>query len=739
MATAGQGPWQTMKVFESVAKNTHRDDPWCVDVNIDRNTLQALADGNRGALSLASTNVKQSDRAYNEAAKQYTQKLFTAVSATANNFYGKWFAIPMPEEPGGIDNNLKWINEDQKWEATWDAADSAFAIDNKFRDVSFFDSTGRTKTFAEWEYLPNRDFSGVGSAYADFSGNYYNQNEDKEYNINDHFGHAVGSDKNVASTSCNIVNSHYFINGKPYAIVNTDVRILEYDDKTTPDFGLTVLAWKFFKIDIPPENYIGPGKTPTQIQIPPKIVPPHSFGIAQQSSRYTWGPWIGGSLKGKSEVIVDDSLVPESFGNVDGMNQAGEALSNVGNAEMGASETGQVEIAEFPSYNIAERFAGSGPYVSDMSFTIDTSGFKTTYSFNTWTPQFGKLAKYNIDRISRINKASLEFLQRERSKIEKAPFLPIVQRSRIPEMMERLKANRTNAGFGLGQFFDTNNHIEASTVDLSDAASLAAYSDEKYKKSAGCSIDQQWTGYQTRKDKNYGNIQDRIMPGISQSNVSNEGDDDNKGILPNSEDLDPYFSTALIQGDDDGTKVAEKLDYIAAIIDVNDEKPEDIAFKQLQNDDSAKNITEIRSMSALKGPPMLSGWGYDIAYNPVPGNGINFSDDALEDRKYHPTGPMRLLWDAERGIWSGGPEILCGTLNTNITPASSPLDPTTFEVNVLRKDPGTGKGAGALEDRDEIITCYNRDTVLQAAAGENTWVMIIRVNYEWIPFWVSCA
>ena len=146
-------------------------------------------------------------------------------------------------------------------------------------------------------------------------------------------------------------------------------------------------------------------------------------------------------------------------------------------------------------------------------------------------------------------------------------------------------------------------------------------------------------------------------------------------------------------------------------------------------------------MNALKGPPMLSGWGYDIAYNPVPGgNDANFSSLTLEDRKHFPTGPLRPLWDEERGIWACGPEILCGTLAQNITPASSPLVPTLFTVNVLRKVPGSNKGEeGALVDRGEVITCYNRDIALSATAGENTWVMVIRVNYEWIPFWVSCT
>ncbi len=226
----------------------------------------------------------------------------------------------MPEEPGGVDNNIRFITEDQKYETSWEAVDSAFDPANRFSDVSFFDTNGRTKTYAEWTYTNLRDFSSLGSTYAGYTGNMFTQNEDRLDNIG----------RGVASTGCSIEKSAYFFDlqgtgFKPYVVMDAGTQILEYDSKTTDDFGLTVLAQYFFNIYIDPENYIGPGKPSTQIKIPPNIVPPHSFGIAQQSSRYVWGPWRGGDLKGKTEVIVDESLVPESFGSAEGMNQAGTA------------------------------------------------------------------------------------------------------------------------------------------------------------------------------------------------------------------------------------------------------------------------------------------------------------------------------------------------------------------------------------------------------------------------------
>lgn len=753
--------WQTFKVFESVANGTYDDpvrSPWCVGVDIDVNTLNALAAGNRGALSLASTSTKTGGKAFNTnfsenfiaQAQDDTNKIYSAVQNVSSNFFGKKFVIPMPEEPGGPDNNIRYIVEDQKYETSWEAIDSAFdpgGANFRFNDVAMFDPNGRTKTYVEWRYDPLRDFTSLGSNYAGYGGDMWTQNFDKRGRVLDFQGN-VDQRRGVASTGCGIDKSAIMFNFdgrfKPYVVMDAGTQILEYDNMTTDDFGLTVLADYFFGIYIPPKNYIGPGKPATQIKIPPKIVPPRSFGIAQQSNRYVWGPWHGGSLKGKTEVIADDSLVPESFGSVAGMNEAGHALAGVGNAEMTASETGYVEIAEFPSYNIAERFAGSGPYVSDMSFSIDTSGFKTTYKFNTWTPQFGKLAKYNIDRIARINKASLELAQRERAKITKRPFLPPAASTGASQIAARLQTNRTNGGYTLGQIFG-NPHVEASMPGLEDAVALSMdmdasdTDDQKWKASAGCSVDQQWTGYETRKDKTSYSTEN--IPTINSPSVL--GPDDTfteglkEGILPNSKQLDPYFSTAIYG--DDGTLVARNVDYMGANIDVNNARASNLQFDKLTTS-QRDNITAVRSMNALKGPPMLSGWGYDVAYNPVPADGNGFDQDTPSQRSLSPTGPIRLLWDNERNIWSGGPEILCGTLAENITPASSPLVPTPFTVNVLRKVPGSDKGvAGSLQNRDEVITCYNRDTALSATAGENTWVMVIRVNYEWIPFWVSCT
>ena len=149
-------------------------------------------------------------------------------------------------------------------------------------------------------------------------------------------------------------------------------------------------------------------------------------------------------------------------------------------------------------------------------------------------------------------------------------------------------------------------------------------------------------------------------------------------------------------------------------------------------------VDEVRTVG-LRGPMLLSGWGYDIANNPVPSkeNDITEFHEETTSRENWNTGPVNLIWDKERKVWSGGLEILCGSLATDITPASDPLTPTTFSMNVFRKT-SEGKGAGALTESGESLTCYNRDPSLSQSAGDDVFVMVVRINYEWTPLWVGC-
>ena len=197
---------------------------------------------------------------------------------------------------------------------------------------------------------------------------------------------------------------------------------------TTPDFGLTVLAQYFFNVNIQPQAYIKQGKQGIQFAIPPDLGLPQWLCFGQESTRYQFGPWgtQNADLTGGAEVEFNESLRPETFGGWNNLNVIGSVLANAGIIEAGSRsnelESGNVTIAGLPQQNIAERIAGQGPVITNIAVSYGVAGVTTSYTLNTYTPNFGKMAKYNVDRISRINKNLWNAAKKQRDRVEKRPL-----------------------------------------------------------------------------------------------------------------------------------------------------------------------------------------------------------------------------------------------------------------------------------------------------------------------------
>lgn len=727
MALGGIDTWQTFKAFEAVLNGTYDGSPWSALLDVDVETLVDVAQGRTGPMSLSSTSLISGRKMYNEDFKEQVSFIFSKVEATARNFYGRMFLVPLPTEPGGLLNNIKFVEEDLVEIPSWDLTDTAWVSNKPVADVAFYNGDGRLKSTAVYELNSRYDYSDMKADYAAWR--------------------TFGQDQNladgIATTQCGPHEQNvFFIDGysTPFAAIDTGTQVRVFDDSTTPDFGLTVLASYFFGVDIPPEAYVAAGKQSTQISIAPGVAYPKFLGIPQESNRYAWGPWYKStSDNGRSEVVFDSNLRPETFGGVDRMNQAGQDTADAGASEISANESGRIELAKFPEYNIADRFADSGPYVTDMNISISTGGLTTGYRFNTWTPNFGKLTKYNSDRISRIYKASLAALQRIRQDNPNRPFEPVkFQKTNFQQVAARLAASRSSGGF---LFMGQNSPPQGDNISLSDASGFFA-NEQKAQSSFGCTSDQQWSPVGTRSVKRDGDSGQYIQAPSALS-----GEQDGKfavGVCPSSRDLDPYFSEAILEN---AATMIQKVDFLAAC-NASGGQTSDLNISKANK---AGVIDEIRSL-ALRGPLMVSAWGYDLAYNPVPcaadditsfnlqiDDPENNNRPAALDRAYWKTGPVNLMWDEERKIWSGGPEILSGILESAIEAPDSPLEPTEFTVKILRRT-GENHESATVTESEEIVTCANRDPSLSQDINDEkqVFVMIIRVNYEWLPLWVGC-
>jgi len=370
---------------------------------------------------MPSCSALQSTKFFNDrftAYDNYLIKIFESVKRVAENFYGQVFLVDLPEEPGGIDNNLRWIDPTFKtsYEASWKISDSAWAEDKPIRDARFYDGSGKIQGYSAWDgqaFRTNIDAFGQGGVQAniDFSA----------------LAQDWGTDVNgfIAAMKGGPNKDIMWIGDKAYCIVNSGAPVRVWDTLTTSYAGMDILSRLFFKdnrtgqpltmidgVDLD-QSYLKEGDMTDafSVQIPPDLLVPDYITIPQESTRYSWGPWyaVTAVANGSAEVETNTSMTPETYGSVASMDSVGFGSVFAGLARTEAIETGSVELSQEPEFNLGDRFAASGPYVTGLDIGISDGGIKTTYKFSTWTPTFGKLNKYNADRIAKINKASIKF------------------------------------------------------------------------------------------------------------------------------------------------------------------------------------------------------------------------------------------------------------------------------------------------------------------------------------------
>lgn len=232
------------------------------------------------------------------------------------------------------------------------------------------------------------------------------------------------------------------------------------------------------------------------------------------------------------------------------------------------------------------------------------------------------------------------------------------------------------------------------------------------------------------------------------------------GVVPYAEDLDPYFFTGGNEDPADTKPIVEgKIDFSTVH---NKGDGEDLAIRKNNTIDQVNTV-------GLKGPMLMSGWGYDIADKPVPrkeetgDDSFRFPADFAGQRSDWKTGPVHLLWDEERQVWAGGLPMLMGVATSDIEAPEDPTTPTTFTMQILRKgddgaEPpfitrsassnGTGTGSKIMEEvkLQNFDPSLSQKMVTKDRSSEHdweenpslVWVLAIKMNYTWIPFYVGC-
>ena len=419
MALAGKQTWEIFKTFETIAGdepngyNNIFSCPWTGSVAPTVDILNKVIGGELNNRDMLETDGNRARKGWVIAQNKLSDEIFKAVSNVVNTYALQEFFVPLEGEYVDYDQMAYTPPGSYEEVRTWEIADAAFLQNTIVSDLKFLDSQGRQKSMSVWPANGSYDYSNLGSDWAV----------------------AGGTVSGVSSTKGSPDKEQYW-HGTGFMVpFKFGAQVRFYDDVTTPDFGLTVLCKYFFNLDVTPAMYINAGKNSCQFPIPPDLVIPSWACVPQESTRYRFGPWgtvfgadangnpLRGGFNGKAEVSADESLRPETFGSWATLQSVGAITATAGVQKQAALETGSIEVHGAPLNNIGERFVSTGPYVTDMSISVDVSGgVKTSYKLSTYTPTFGKLAKYNIDRMGRINKNIWAAAKKQRDKIEKRPL-----------------------------------------------------------------------------------------------------------------------------------------------------------------------------------------------------------------------------------------------------------------------------------------------------------------------------
>ena len=700
------------------------------NVRIDEFVINRIATGKASAIDFMDSTFKSAQQKNEITVGKFLyedlEKIHNSIKSAGEEYWGRKYFVYLPQEPGGIANNIKFIQGDYQYINSWEIADSAWAENTQFQDISFYDGEGKLKPTATWNFdKNNNDYTNLGNGYCFTSGG------------------------GIASV-INLEKDIIWKNGSPACVV--ELPAVQYIDVyTTQSNGLAWLLNIYFGYSF--QQLAGlftltAESGTNNYGIAPMRVDPINVGVPQQSTRYRWGPWWNyKGLNGKAEFILEDSLTPETYGGRNGMSDVGLTYAAVVNAEVSGRESGSIETYGIPESNVAERFLRSGPYVSSMSVNYSISGFTTSYTFNTWTPEFGKLAKFNADRFSTINKNMIAFMQNARSKFEKRPFAaPQYKDAYLGKFSKNLFGLNAGLGFAaMGLNVDPEEPKEGDDENQENLEqegenaqpqpkqikkrTIAAFGNpqtqignmsKNFKNTYGCSIEQIFSPVASREDKKT----DTDGPELQKP------DTDENLIAPTAENYDPYFTqsndfTLAIHGEEQNANT-----------DLNLNNPQNVANKPKL----------VRTMG-FRGPMLLSGWGRGIDMKAAPYDSEADQSERFtqlpnigQQRHLWKTGPVDLRWDEERKTWGAGFDFIEGILETDVTEAESFEEPTEFTVNIARSSHFIELEGAKMDNKvvltGETIKGMNRDKSL--ALAEGSYVVCLRINYEWRIIFYSC-
>jgi hypothetical protein len=547
------------------------------------------------------------------------QRLYEYVRGYATEFYGKQFLVGLPFILSRRDPETLQITHTQEpTDGGYLPEDSPpLGLSPLNQDV-FKTGDGRFRAFVGFAGLAGLDLSRVNP------------------------GDSI-VENNTLYLRANVNPSIVFLPGnKPAALINLGSAVYHEAIDSVGDSKIVAAV-----LQMPPaqaQPWLERNFGPIGLRIHPIARYPSATAIPLKNNVLTYGPWYVIGAPGKVRYENDPSMTPWNFGGWSNMNLAGAARVLNAVTNMQVSESGSIDLVGAPSASLGDVLEAGGPNITNIDISYGRDGITTSYRFQTYTPRFGVFSKPLADRIKQIGLTAQQLRKNVRANINQG--LAAAETSKMafqgflanaPKAVNPKTPHEVVVAHCLteqDQSGKTQIRVAPMTMTYEEAVALAK-SNGAYAQTAVCSLDGILRPFTTK----VGAGEAALMPAFVTPSAT-------QGLHVGN--LNPFVTG------NDITYLANKQTY-----------------DRLHTFESGNDVADTRGV-ALRGPVMVAGWGFDMDGKPVPGNGSgSWLDNVLRRSDKWKVGPVDMLWDERRGVWTSH-DLLAGTIG-NISAGGSGL------------------------------------------------------------------
>lgn len=545
------------------------------------------------------------------------QRVYEFVRNLATEYFGRKFMVTLPSLYVRYDSDTGIPS------SSYEISDSGYIEESLF-------ATGASQGYIPYDYTFVSNEQNKIQAYVKFSGFQSAELDLSNYSSNDYT--VVG---NNVFIKCDVEPQFVFLNRatatSPRAVITLPAPVY------STEYGIDMSSSIIMALQ---QEWVSRGADPaltnTYLQefvkkigfdvlrepIPPIPLIPAMAAIPVKSNTETYGPWFYTGSNGKIEYEQNNDLVPWNFGGYTQMNLFGASMVSQAISSRFVSEAGSIDVPGAPLARTGEVLITGGPFVTGLSVTADANGGVTTsYRFNSWNVKPGKVQRYVTERYQKI----LELSRQQKRNIRelfrpKSEILTSQVRLAVPTFTRRVKSNTSHdVIMGENRTFDGLVDTTISIMPYYNAMNATQDSDSYLVKGA-YTLDGLFRPFTTDTS---------VTTGIGHFEAPNASSS------PTSTELNPL-----------------KAGHDIGVVLKGNSRP-----NSLSNDGTAGG----RGI-ALKGPLVITGWGYDTNGKPVPNENpstptTSFLDSYLTKADMWKTGPVDLRWDNDRKVWAAGDTV----------------------------------------------------------------------------------